>query len=159
MRPVRKRYTQQQMQRVLAAHEYSKWTVVAHSCKVSEAAPVRRALATINNAALRTLNATPVSVVPAPGSGLYNEVISIHAYYVYATAAFDAGDLVFDVDVLAEECFEFFEENGQGRHRLYLGQVNVPWYATGADRSGNGGAGGEMAFRHHRSVTPASRYY
>jgi len=50
---------------------------------------------TLTNAEVRTLNATPVTIVPAPGAGKYSAVVRIHVRYVYATAAFDsvgAGD-------------------------------------------------------------------
>lgn len=45
---------------------------------------------TIANAACRTLNATPVQVIPAPGAGRAICDVWIHAKYIYATAAFDA---------------------------------------------------------------------
>lgn len=45
---------------------------------------------TIANAACRTLNATPVVVIPAPGIGKAIADVWIHAKYIYATAAFDA---------------------------------------------------------------------
>jgi hypothetical protein len=44
---------------------------------------------TIANAALKTLNATPVSVVPAQGANRYIDVISATWMHDYATAAFD----------------------------------------------------------------------
>lgn len=46
--------------------------------------------ATIANAALKTLNATPVTVVSAPAAGKYIEVVSCLARMIYATAAFDS---------------------------------------------------------------------
>ena len=45
---------------------------------------------TIANAACRTLNATPVLVIPAPGLGKAIADVWIHVKYIYATAAFDA---------------------------------------------------------------------
>lgn len=50
---------------------------------------------TIANAACRTLNATPVQVIPAPGAGKCITDVRVMAKLVYATAAFDsvgAGD-------------------------------------------------------------------
>ena len=44
---------------------------------------------TIANAALKTLNATPVTVIAAPAAGLYVEVVSCLARMIFAVAAFD----------------------------------------------------------------------
>lgn len=44
----------------------------------------------IATAAVKTLNATPVSIIPAPGAGLFIEIVSIHAWLVYGTAGYDA---------------------------------------------------------------------
>ena len=45
---------------------------------------------TIANAALKTLHTTAVEVIPAPSAGSYIELVSVHAYMKYATAAFDS---------------------------------------------------------------------
>lgn len=45
---------------------------------------------TIANASVRTLHATPVSMITAPGAGYYIKVHRIHWWLDYATAAFDA---------------------------------------------------------------------
>lgn len=68
----------------------SKWSVVAHMCLGSESARLRKASVTIAAAAVRTLNATPVTLVAAPGSGKFIEVESIHAWLDYGTAGYDA---------------------------------------------------------------------
>lgn len=52
--------------------------------------PVYATKTTISNAEVRTLNATPVTVVLAPGASKYIAVERIHVQYVYATAAFDS---------------------------------------------------------------------
>lgn len=44
----------------------------------------------IANAAVRTLNATPVEVIPAPGAGKYIEIISATYWFKYTAPAFDA---------------------------------------------------------------------
>lgn len=44
----------------------------------------------IANASVRTMYTTPVSMLAAPGTGLYYEVQSVHWFMDYATAAFDA---------------------------------------------------------------------
>ncbi len=43
----------------------------------------------ILNAAVRTLNATPVEVIPAPGAGKYIEIISATYWFKYTAPAFD----------------------------------------------------------------------
>lgn len=48
-----------------------------------------RRVVTIATAAVRTLNATPVTVVPAPGAGKFIEVDSIRVMLDYGTAAYD----------------------------------------------------------------------
>lgn len=50
-------------------------------------------IATVNiaNAAVLTLNATPVSLVAAPGAGSFIEVISIVAEHIFATGTFTNG--------------------------------------------------------------------
>lgn len=45
---------------------------------------------TIANAAVRTMNATPVTIIEAPPAGYAIENVRINAKYVYATAAFDS---------------------------------------------------------------------
>lgn len=44
----------------------------------------------IPNASVRTMNATPVTIVEAPPAGYAVANLRIHAKYIYATAAFDA---------------------------------------------------------------------
>jgi hypothetical protein len=51
---------------------------------------VYEATGTIANGAVRTLNATPVQVIAAPGAGKYIEVLSAEWFLDYATAGFDA---------------------------------------------------------------------
>lgn len=56
---------------------------------------IQKTTTTINNASCRTLNATPVSIIPAPGAGKAIVDVRVSVKYVYATAAFDsvgAGD-------------------------------------------------------------------
>lgn len=50
----------------------------------------RKATTTVNNAAVRTMNATPVEIIPAPGSGKAIVDVRVNVKYVYATAAFDS---------------------------------------------------------------------
>lgn len=45
---------------------------------------------TIPYAQVRTLNATPVEIIPAPAAGYYHEVVSCHWFLDYGTAAYDA---------------------------------------------------------------------
>lgn len=52
--------------------------------------PIYSTQALIANSEVRTLNATPVTVVLAPGAGKYISVQRIHVQYIYATAAFDS---------------------------------------------------------------------
>lgn len=49
-----------------------------------------RRVTTIATAAVRTLNATPVSVVPAPGAGFFIEVDSVRVMLDYNSAGYDA---------------------------------------------------------------------
>lgn len=50
----------------------------------------RKTTTTINNAAVRTLNATPVSIISAPGAGKAIVDVRVNVKYVYNTAAFDS---------------------------------------------------------------------
>lgn len=61
---------------------------------------------TIANAAVRTLNATPVEVIPAPPSGYYIDVVSIMARLNYGSAAFD------NVASGEDLCFKFTNASG-----------------------------------------------
>lgn len=56
---------------------------------VDETRLIRR-VTTIPFASVRTLNATPVSVVPAPGAGFFNDVESVRVMLDYGSAAYDA---------------------------------------------------------------------
>ncbi len=51
---------------------------------------VQRAFVTIATAAVKTLNATPVQLVAAPGAGKYIEAVSIHWWLDFATVGYDA---------------------------------------------------------------------
>lgn len=62
-----------------------RWTVLASGI----GAP-RVATGTIPFASVRTLFATPYTVIPAPGAGLYNEVHRCHWWLDYSGVAYDA---------------------------------------------------------------------
>lgn len=51
---------------------------------------IKSKIVTLTAAQVRTLNATPVTVVAAPGSGKALVVMGWHVWYDYATAAYDA---------------------------------------------------------------------
>lgn len=53
-------------------------------------AVVLTATGVIATAAVKTLHATPVSLVAAPGAGLYIDVLDCHWYLAFASAAYDA---------------------------------------------------------------------
>lgn len=86
---------------------------------------------TIANADVRTLNATPVQVIPAPvGAGRAIVDVSIQAKYVYATAAFDSvgagDDLAFKyTDASGAKVCGDIETVG------WLDQSSSAWRATG----------------------------
>ena len=85
---------------------------------------------TIANAAVRTLNATPVTVIPAPGVGKAIVDVSVQAKYVYATAAFDSvganDDLAFKyTDSSGAKVCGDIETTG------WLDQSSSAWRATG----------------------------
>lgn len=84
----------------------------------------------IANAACRTLNATPVQVIPAPGVGKAIVDISVQAKLVYATAAFDS--------VGAGDDLAFKYTDGSGAKVCgdietvgWLDQSSSAWRATG----------------------------
>ena len=54
-----------------------------------DSARVHRRVVEIGNAALRTLNATAVEVIPAPGVGLYLDPFSFAVRLLYTAPAFD----------------------------------------------------------------------
>ncbi len=62
----------------------------AGTVSIDDEGTTQRVTTVIANAALKTLNATPVTAVPAPAAGFYNELVSVHARIVFAGAAFDA---------------------------------------------------------------------
>lgn len=85
---------------------------------------------TIANAACRTLNATPVQVIPAPGVGKAIVDVRVQAKYVYATAAFDS--------VGANDDLAFKYTDGSGAKVCgdietvgWLDQSSSAWRATG----------------------------
>lgn len=51
---------------------------------------VQEITGTIAFAAVRTMFATPVEVIPAPGAGLYNDVIDCYWFLDYSGVAYDA---------------------------------------------------------------------
>lgn len=51
---------------------------------------IQKTTTTINNAATKTLNATPVTIIAAPGAGKAIVDVRVSVKYVYATAAFDS---------------------------------------------------------------------
>ena len=84
----------------------------------------------IANAACRTLNATPVEIIPAPGAGKAIVDVSVQAKYVYATAAFDSvgtgDDLAFKyTDASGAKVCGDIETTG------WLDQTSSAWRATG----------------------------
>ena len=84
----------------------------------------------IANAACRTLNATPVQVIPAPGVGKAIVDVWVQAKYVYATAAFDSvgagDDLAFKyTDASGAKVCGDIETVG------WLDQSSSAWRATG----------------------------
>ncbi len=74
---------------LLLCHDGTQWTVIAASCLTLDA-PMIRITGTIAAAQVRTLNASPVTMVAAPGAGKYIEVERIHWWLDYGTAAYDA---------------------------------------------------------------------
>ena len=84
----------------------------------------------IANAACRTLNATPVEIIPAPGAGKAIVNVGVVAKYVYATAAFDSvgagDDLAFKyTDASGAKVCGDIETVG------WLDQTSSAWRATG----------------------------
>lgn len=84
----------------------------------------------IANAACRTLNATPVVVIPAPGADRAIVDVTVQAKYVYATAAFDS--------VGANDDLAFKYTDGSGAKVCgdietvgWLDQTSSAWRATG----------------------------
>ena len=85
---------------------------------------------TIANTAVRTLNATPVTIIPAPGVGKAIVDVSVQAKYVYATAAFDSvggsDDLAFKyTDGSGAKVCGDIETTG------WLDQTSAGWRLTG----------------------------
>jgi hypothetical protein len=50
---------------------------------------VRKATGTITTAQVLALNATPIELVPAPGAGYYVEVVNVHLWLDYNSAAYN----------------------------------------------------------------------
>ena len=69
----------------------NRFPIMGTSTEIDNAAPpLLKASTTIAFGAVRTLNATPVSVIPAPGAGYFIEVESIHAWLDYGSTGYDA---------------------------------------------------------------------
>lgn len=73
----------------LLEYNGTQWTVVGASILQSDGARIRL-IGTIAFAAVRTLNATPVTMIAAPGAGKYIEVERVHWFLDFGTAAYDA---------------------------------------------------------------------
>lgn len=61
----------------------------AESPQIVDETRLIRRVTTITSTQVRTLNATPVSVVPAPGAGFFVEVDSVRVMLDYNSAAYD----------------------------------------------------------------------
>lgn len=66
-------------------------SVVISDVRSGSAAPLHYATVAIANAAVKTLNATPVTLAPASGAGTFNELVTCVFENVFLTAAFAAG--------------------------------------------------------------------
>lgn len=64
------------------------WTVPNQDIALSQW--IQKTTTTISNAATKTLHATPVEIVAAPGAGKAIVDLRVNVKYVYATAAFDS---------------------------------------------------------------------
>jgi hypothetical protein len=64
-------------------------TVVARIL-INEFEDIRETVVTLTNAQVKTLNATPVSVIAAPGTGKIIQIVDVLGKLNYATAGFDA---------------------------------------------------------------------
>ena len=73
----------------LLEYNGTQWSVVGASVLLSDGARIRFT-GTIAFAAVRTLNATPVTMIAAPGAGKYIEVERVHWFLDFGTAAYDA---------------------------------------------------------------------
>jgi hypothetical protein len=62
----------------------------SQSSNVEDDLVIKRAFVTIPAASVRTLNATPYTLVAAPGAGRFLEVVSVHWWLDFGTAAYDA---------------------------------------------------------------------
>lgn len=74
---------------VMLVHDGTQWRAWVSALAPDETT-VMIASGTIANAAVRTLNATPVSVITAPGTGKYIRVLSCYWRLNYTAPAFDA---------------------------------------------------------------------
>lgn len=72
-----------------SANRYAQSTAEGAFAELGESRTYRR-YTRIANTAVRTLNATPVELVPAPGAPAFLEFVRAHIWLDYATAAFDA---------------------------------------------------------------------
>lgn len=66
-------------------------TVQIQDQRTGDSAPIRYATVAIANAAVKTLNATPVTLAPAAGAGTFNELLTCVFENNFLTAAFAAG--------------------------------------------------------------------
>lgn len=81
--------------------------VVTDDPSVAAGTPtVMRADVVLASAAVKTLHATPVQVIAAPGAGKFIEIISMHAYLKFGTAAYDG--------VAATDFLELRHTDGSG---------------------------------------------
>lgn len=74
---------------VMLVHDGTQWRAWVSALAPDEQT-VYTASGTIANAAVRTLNATPVSVIAAPGAGKYIRVVDCYWRLNYTAPAFDA---------------------------------------------------------------------
>jgi hypothetical protein len=88
----------------------SSFTLGSSNIVFEELGGVQRATVTISSAELLALNATPKTLVAAPGAGLFIEPISLHAWLDYNSAAY-AG-------IAAGEDISFKWTNGSGAQML-----------------------------------------
>lgn len=90
---------------VMLMHDGSQWRAWVSALAPDETT-VMIATGTIANAAVRTLNATPVSIIAAPGAGKFIRVLSCYWRLNYTAPAFDAA--------AAGDTLVLRSENGSG---------------------------------------------